>query len=210
VKDEDVEGVHDVLEDLEPITIEDLAASETVRRAVGDDRALSLFENVEARKSGHPIERAHVSEDEAVVLAAGIPRLSDAVLVSTFGRLAGLIETPAGNIEKPAVIAAAQALGLDATVIEGSPPMAAARVEETEPPRSVAKEDQVLSQHSHRLWEIGELGSDSHRLPVAAEELARGSSRPDGSHSLVGSRRLPPVSGSSLDQVRHLGSRRII
>jgi hypothetical protein len=47
VKDEDMERVHHVLEDLEPVAVEDLSASETVRSAVGDDGAVAFFEYVE-------------------------------------------------------------------------------------------------------------------------------------------------------------------
>jgi hypothetical protein len=211
VKDEDVEGVHDVLEDLEPVAVEDFTPSEPVGSAVGDDGAVPLFQNVEPRKCGHPIEGTHIGEDQAVVLAAGIPRLSNALLIGTLGRLAGLIEALACDVEQPTVITAADSFGLDPPVVEGSPSMAAADIEEAESPSSVTKEDEVLPQNSDGLRqakELRELGSDSHRLPVAPEELSRRRSRADGRGSLVGPRRFPPV--TTLSKLRHLGPPRII
>jgi hypothetical protein len=112
-----------------------------------------------------------------VILATGIPGLADALLVGALGRLARLIETAPGNVEEPAVVAAADSLGLDPSVIKRSPPVRAAGIEKPEAPPRIPKEHQVLSQYPHGFGQRGflrKLGSDSHRLPVAPEELARG------------------------------------
>jgi type VI secretion system VgrG family protein len=194
-----MKGIHHVLEDLEPVALEDLASAETVGRSVGDDLALTFFEQVETRKRGNPIGRPQVREDQAVIFPAWVGRLAHTVLVRALLRLAWLLETPAGDVEEPSVIAAADSVGLDAAVIERGPSMAAVGVEQSEAPLFVAKENEILSEHANRLGETrrgGELGSDRYRLPIAPEELTRRGTGSDSSEPVVGSRRWPPIPAS--------------
>jgi hypothetical protein len=112
-----------------------------------------------------------------VILATGIPGLADALLVGALGGLARLIETTTGDIEEPAVVAAADPFGLDPSVGKRGPPVAATGIEKPEAPPPVPKEHEVFPQYQHgpgQTGELGKLGGDSDRLPVAPEELARG------------------------------------
>jgi hypothetical protein len=151
-----------------------------------------------------------------VVLAAGIPRLADALPVSALRRLARLIETAAGDVEEPTVVAAADPFGLHPPVVKGSSSMATARIQETDSPSSVSKENEVFPQNPdgssqpRRTGFVGKLGGDPYRLPEAPEELTRGSSRADRRHSLVGTRRLLSVAGTASGKRRHLGPAGII
>jgi hypothetical protein len=65
-------------------------------------------------------------------------------------RLTRLIETAAVRCEQPPVVAAAQTVGLDPPVIEARTPMAASRLQQTEPAVQVTERHEVLSEDPNR------------------------------------------------------------
>jgi hypothetical protein len=67
---------------------------------------------------------------------------------------AGLFEAAACNVEEPPVIATADAPILDTAAVKRRPAMHAARIEQTRPAGTVAKEHEVLAEHAHRARQI--------------------------------------------------------
>jgi hypothetical protein len=95
------------------------------------------------------------------------------VLVGAVRRLARLIKAAAFGIEEAAMIAAADPPGLDVTVVERGAPMGAVGIEQAHPSPTVTEQDEVLPQDAHRPGQVGQLSGEAHRLPEAAEQLAR-------------------------------------
>src|SRR5262249_11780287 len=98
-----------------------------------------------AGQGGTLIGRAHIGEDQPVALLQGIPGLADLVPEEAALGLTGLLEAAAFRIELPAVVAAADAVVLDLTVVERGAAMAAARMERAGAAEPVTKQDQFLA-----------------------------------------------------------------
>src|SRR5581483_8182461 len=86
--------------------------------------------------------------------------------------LAGLLEAAPLGVELPAVIAAADTVLLDLAVIKGGAAVAAARVQEAGAAVPVAEQDQILAQDAHFSGDIGGVGGEPDRMPVAPQQLA--------------------------------------
>ncbi len=197
-----MKGIHDVLIKLQPVALEDLTAAESVARAIGDDSSLALLDEIVARQHRHSIERSHVREDQTAVFPTGIPGLPDAILVGAVGRLARLIETSAFDIEQPAVIAAANAALFGSAVVERRSAVAAMLVEEPGTTLAIAKQNQILAEHSNALRQLAERGQ-SDGLPESPKELAASRAGTDLRHlCIVGRCRTPVSSHSELTESR--------
>ena len=136
------------------------------------------------------VRRAHIGEDQPVTLLHRIPRLANALALAATLRLAGLVEAMAFRIEQPAVVAAADAGGFDAAVIQRGAAVAAACVQQSGPARGVAEQDQVLAEGAHLARRGAGVGGKADRMPVAAQQLAHRRAAPDfGQFRVVGRRR---------------------
>jgi hypothetical protein len=71
------------------------------------------------------------------------------------------------GVELPAVVAAADAVFLDLAVVERRAAVAAAGVQQADPAVFVAKQDQVFTQRAHFSGDIGGVGGERDRMPVA-------------------------------------------
>ena len=98
-----------------------------------------------------------------------------AVAVQAELGLARLLEAVALGVEHPAVVAAADAVLLDAAVVEGGAAMHAARVEQGRPAPAGAEEDEVLAEnpqgrHGRHSYSLGAYGL----TPEAVRERLQG------------------------------------
>ena len=191
-----MEGIHHVLEVLQPVARHDRGAAAADARVVGIDE-LSVVEDLQrviARQDGLPLGRAHVGEEQTVALLHRIPRLAHEVAVAPAVRFARLLQAVSLDVEQPAVIAAAEPALLDLAVVERGPAVRAACVDEPGAARPVAEEDQVLAEDPYRPGRGPGVSDQTDRVPVAAQQLAHRRARPDlGELAQVGGRR-PPVS----------------
>src|SRR5436305_371377 len=89
-------------------------------------------------------------------------------------RLGRRLQAIALGVIEPPVIRAGEAPLLDAAVEEGCAPMRAVVGEQTHVAALVFEEDQILPQHADvlRRRRVGNVREHSHRLPVAAKQLA--------------------------------------
>src|SRR6185437_13801570 len=148
-------------------------------RAAGDqiggfDRfiGIELVEHVPARQHRLFPGWTEIGEDQPIALFHRIPGLAHIVAVLAELGLARLLEAIPLRIEEPAVIAAADAALLDLAVIKRGAAMGAARIEQARPAATVAKEDQILAQHTDLLRPVGRFARERDRMPIATQELA--------------------------------------
>ena len=178
VQDEHVVRVHGVLVGLEPVAggLGGAAEGEVV-----DDHDLlvvaQVLEDVVAGEYRLAVGRAHVGEDQAVVLLHRVPGLPVVGPVAAPVGLAGLVQAGAVGGEQPAVVGAADPVVLDPAVVEGGAPVAAAGLDEAGPAAAVAEQDQVLAEDPDLAGQAGRLGAEGDRMPVAPEQLPRGGAR---------------------------------
>src|SRR5439155_7134997 len=100
---------------------------------------------------GLELGRAQVDEDQAVALRDGVPRLTGGVAPASQARLARLLDAAALDVELPAVVAAADAVLLDAAVEEAGATVGAALDHDTGIALPVPEDDQVLAQYAGLL-----------------------------------------------------------
>lgn len=150
----DVRRVGGVLVDVEPAEVGRHAED----RGVGDRPAgevllvlRGVLQHVVAREFGLELGRAHVDEDQAVALLDGVPRLTGGVAPAPQGGLACLLDAAALDVEFPAVVAAADAVVLDAAVEEAGTAVGAALDHDTGVALSVPEDDQVLTEYAGLL-----------------------------------------------------------
>src|SRR6185312_4024802 len=93
---------------------------------------------------------------------------------------AGLLEAASLNVEKPAVIDAAQPAILDAPVTEIGAAMRALQAEQTKAALVVAEQHQILAHDPYmkRRAARHDIARQGDRLPVAAHEVAARRTRP--------------------------------
>src|SRR5262249_36591212 len=92
---------------------------------------------------------SHISEDEAVALFERIPGLPIGTRPDTAIRFDGLVQAVTFRIEQPAVIAAADAVLLDAPEMETGAAVSAALHHQSRAPLAIAKENQILAEDPH-------------------------------------------------------------
>ena len=133
--------------------------------------------------------RAKVGEQQAAELLNRVAGYSDFLFESAVGPdrlLEGLLNALAGLVVEPAVIHAAQAVLLGDAVGEVDTPVSAKAVYETERPRAVLVEDEVLAEQPHQLGgPFTELRGGGNGVPVAAHQLAHGGAFADSREGLV-------------------------
>src|SRR6185369_14697921 len=102
-------------------------------------------------------------------------------------RLERLLETFAVGVELPAVIRAANAVGLERAVVERRGAVRTMIAEQRPASASVAEEHQLFTQDFKFLFRFfgSDLGCGTERVPVAAEQISRRRSRPNARHRLV-------------------------
>src|SRR5262245_8233050 len=163
VQEAHVQRVDAVLDALEPVAVGN----------AGDlDVALALGgQEVEVRQQWSRIV-AHVGEDEPANLLDGVRLRLDAEAEIALRAFARRAQHRAVSVEDPAVVAAHQPLVHRCTEAEVSPPVRAARVEQPDDAALVAVEDEILAQHPDERWLGLQVGRDTDRQPVLAEELA--------------------------------------
>ena len=94
---------------------------------------------------------AHIGEHHAGALDDRIGGVPDLVLVAALRRLRRLLQTAAGDVEKPAMIEAAQPAILDPAVAEIGAAMRAVEAEQAGAAAIVAEQHQLLAEDLDRL-----------------------------------------------------------
>ena len=166
VQEHGVRRVHHVLLHLEPVA--------GVGDVVGHQPVARHGEGIQRGEAGPLVRRSHIGEDQPVMLLDRVGAVIEPVLERARRRLARRLQNPAVGREQPAVIAAAQAPGLDDAVFERGPAMAAMQVEQ--PPFAAARPEQhqILAEHAHPERQLADLGGDRDGLPEAPQVLAAG------------------------------------
>ena len=136
-----MEGIDDILVMLQPIAGNDCGAAAAERGIVGFDELALVhhFQGFVTRQNRLLRRRAHIGEDQPIAFLDGIPGLAHFIAKESAFRLAGLFETMALGIKKPAVIAAAYATLFHLPIIERRAAMRAARMDEAGLARPVSK-----------------------------------------------------------------------
>lgn len=151
VEDIDVPRIHRVFCFLEPIVIRLGVATEQMmsvdKNLIG--AVLQILEQVVTRQGRLLCRRADVCEDDPVTLFNRMPRLPVAMEIGSAFRLARHFETLPLSIEEPAMIAAANALFLDARIKQRGAAMDAARIDQAGMAALVAKQNEFLAQQLH-------------------------------------------------------------
>ena len=184
------------------------------RGIVGLDElaVVHLLQAFVARQHRLFLGRSHIGEDQAVALLHRVPGLAHLVLELAAVGLAGLLEAMALGVELPAVVAAADAVFLDLAVIERGAAMAAARVQQADAAVLVAEQHQILAEHAHFSGDIGGVGDEPDRVPVAPEQFAHRRAAADRGQFGPGRGRLHGIAGAEiaipLGDVHAVSSRR--
>jgi hypothetical protein len=183
VQHRDVVGVDHILEMLQPVAGNDRRAAAADRGVVGLDELALVhpLQAVIARQHRLFLGGAEIGEDQPIPLPNGIPGLAHLVLEQSALGLAGLLQAMALGVEFPAVIAAADAVILDLAVIERGAAMAAAGVQQADTAALVAKQDEIFAEDANFPGDIGGIGDQSDRVPIAAEQFAHRRAAPDRS-----------------------------
>ena len=202
VQNLDMKRIESVLPVLQPIAFDVFEAGIGTRgegrpdghqfEALGD-----VFQIAPPGERGTPFGRAHIGEDHPVALFRFVPRLADlfadALAVVLFARH---VDAVALDVELPAVVAAADAVILDPSVIESRSAVTAAVVQDAGAAVSVTKHDQILAENLDLDGHVGDLPRHGDGLPVAPHEFAhRGPGTRFDESPVVGGW-LPAIAGS--------------
>ena len=122
---------------------------------------------------------SEVGENDALVLEGRISALTDLGEERTAGGFGRSLEERAVDVPEPAVVAAADALVFDASVLERRAPVRAMAVQQADPSRSVAEEHQVLAEESNCERQVADFLRERDAVPEAAQVLSAGRARPD-------------------------------
>src|ERR1043165_134275 len=174
-----VRRVDGVLHRLEPIAL--------VYRQDDDFlHAVLAHEKIPARQKRRRL-RPHVGEKDSRQLFDAVGRVLDLVLEAGLFRLERLLEALAVGVELPAVVGAANAVGLERAVIERSGAVRAVIAEERPTSAAVAEEHQLFIQYFKSLLRLlgGDLGGGTDGVPVAPQEIARRRAGTDARHHFV-------------------------
>src|SRR5690242_3872182 len=130
---------------------------------------------------------SHIGKNHPGALGHRIGEVTDLVLVFAVGRLGRLFKTAARDIEKPAVIEAAQPAILEAAVREIGAAMRAENAEQPYAALLVAEKDEIFAEKADRLRRAArrQFGRQCDRVPVAAHQRAARRARPGLSQESV-------------------------
>ena len=157
-------GIGPVLVRLQPVArVVDLVGQQPV--------ALRIDPAVVDRKIRHLLGRAHIGEDEAGIFAGRIGAVAELVPDPAARRFARRVQDRPVHVVVPAVIAAAYATLLDEAVFERGVAVAAAEMQQPDPPAEVAEQDQLLVQDTDRQRQLAELGRQRDRVPESPQVL---------------------------------------
>ena len=169
VQEHRMRRVHHVLLHLEPVA--------GIGDVVGHQPVVRHGQRVVGREFGPLVRRAHIGEDQPVMLLDRVGAVIEPVLERARRRLARRLQNPPVGREQPAVIAAAQALGLDDAVFERGAAVAAVKIEQPPIPAARPKQHEVLAEHAHPERQLADLGGDRDGLPEGAGDIRRRPSR---------------------------------
>ena len=164
-----MDRIHRVLLNLQPVAFGNGAAADV---PVGGQDRIFPFEDVVLGKFRHAVGRPHIGENQTAEFVRRVPGLPDIVLAFAVGWLSGLLKATAFEVEKPAVIAAANAFGLNFCVLHRRPAMGAMAVDQAGPAVAIPETHQVLTEEANRLGQIRQFLGQAKRLPVAPHEFA--------------------------------------
>ena len=166
------------LDRLQPVAIE--VAFESKHVTVGGDKTIQRGQ----RRRRALAEKA---EHDAAALLYWMRSLSDAAADAALERLAGSVEALPFGIEQPAVEQAAQAAILQTTECKVGTPVRTVAVQQSQASIRTSEQNQVVTQDAHGLYRTNalQLGSQRHRLPIAAQQLPRRRARPDPGQQIV-------------------------
>ena len=164
VQEHAVKRVHRVLGYLQPVA--------GVVDEVGHELDAREREGVEHRELGHVLRGAEVGEDESGELPSWIGAVAKLAGDGALGRLGGRLENGAVHVEQPAVVAAADAMLRDDSVLQRRAAVAAMLVQEADSAREIPKQHELLTEDLDENGPLTELLGHRHRGPVAPEILA--------------------------------------
>src|ERR1051326_8235924 len=148
--------------------------------------AVLAREEIVARQERRGIG-SEIGEDEAADLLRLVGRMLDAVFERAAFGLRRLLDTFAGKIVEPAVIAAAEAAVFDTAELERSPAMRAMEAQKPELAVARAEQHEILAEQSdfRRAAFLPNVLAKSHGPPVAPQHLAAGRAAPDARQKLI-------------------------
>jgi hypothetical protein len=111
----------------------------------------------------------------------------DFVFVPGLGIFEGLLDAFAAGVVLPPVVGTADAIVLDEAIIKRRAAMRTALTDKTIRTTPIAVHHQVFAKYSDSLFRLGvaELPGDRDDVPIASEQLARRSPRPDMGEQFV-------------------------
>ena len=160
------------------------------RQRIDLDRAIKIIahQQVPARQERHR-RRTHIGPDEAAERLARIGLDLDLLFVAQLGMreiLERHLDAIALQVERPAVIGAAQAAILGNAVFERHAAMRASVVDEAVFPLLGAEQGQVFAEEAHLLHGLfGQLALGTDHLPIATQQMAHRRVRADLGQTLV-------------------------
>ena len=158
--------VHHVFLHLEPVA--------GIGDVIGDQPVVGHGEAVIGREFRSLFRRSHIGEDQPAVLLHRVGAVIEPVLERAGRRLAGRLEDPPVGREQPAMIAAAEAPGLDDAVFERGAAMAAMQVEKPPFAAAAAEQHQILAEHAQLERQFADFGGECDGLPEAPQIFAAG------------------------------------
>jgi hypothetical protein len=123
------------------------------------------------RKHRAFLGRTEKSEDQPVALLDRVPGVPHLVLERSAVRFVGLLQAVALRVGLPAMMAAADAVILDLTVIERGAAMAAAGVQQAGAAAAVTKQHEILAENAHFPGDIAGIGGKPDRMPVGGARV---------------------------------------
>ena len=178
VQERGVRGIDADFQRLQPVAVDEALEREGVRGR--RDEAVEMRER-------RRLARAHIGEQDAVLLHHRIGLLADAVAHAAAFRLRRRLQALAADVEQPAVEGAAQAAVLQPAEREIGAAMRAGAADQAVAPLAVLEDHEVLAEQPHRLDRpvAGELVDQRRRLPIAPHQRAGGRAGADAGDEIV-------------------------
>src|SRR5262249_23752301 len=167
-----VDGVHGVLQNLEPVARIEIFLP-------GDDPVAWSLEAIVDGKRRLLVRRPHVRKDDPTVFVRRIRAVAESVLERALGWLAWSLENGAVDVEEPAVVTASDASLRDQPVLERRPSMGTVQLEQPHTPTPVPEGYELLGEDRHAQGHVAQIVGEADRLPEAPEVFAARCSRTD-------------------------------
>ena len=175
-------GFHQVVHNLEPVTGLQVG-NNPVLGGLDVDTGLEVIaggtEYIEVGELRSLVRGAHVGEYQTAVLDGRVSPVTKAVFEGAGLGLSGSFQNTSVDIEKPTVIAAADASLFNLPVLKGGAAVGAVGFHYAEPAIPVPKGDQLFIEPRNRHGQVGYLLAEQERVPEASEVFPHRGAGPD-------------------------------